>query len=125
WPAPWGIEYRVDALSAFMLLLVSAVAAAVLPYCRRSIEAEIPPEQHYLFYAMFGLCLAGLLGIVATGDAFNTFVFLEIAALSSYVLIALGRDRKALVAAYQYLIMGTIGATFFVIGIGMLYLMTG
>ncbi len=125
WPAPWGIEYRIDALSAFVLVLVAAVAAIVLPYCRRSIEAELPREQHYLFYAMFGLCLAGLLGIVATGDAFNIFVFVEISALASYALIALGRDRKALVASYQYLIMGTIGATFLVIGIGLLYLMTG
>jgi multicomponent Na+:H+ antiporter subunit D len=125
WPAPWGIEYRIDGLSAFVLMLVSGVAAIVLPYCRRSVEAELPREQHYLFYAMFGLCLAGLLGIVATGDAFNVFVFIEISALASYVLIALGRDRKALLASYQYLIMGTIGATFLVIGIGMLYLMTG
>lgn len=125
WPPPWGIEYRIDALSSFVLLLVSAVAAVVLPYCRRSIEHEVPREQHYLFYSMFALCLAGLLGIAATGDAFNAFVFIEISALASYVLIALGRDRKALVASYQYLILGTIGATFFVIGIGMLYLMTG
>ena len=125
WPAPWGIEYRIDALSAFVLVLVAGIAAVVLPYCRRSIEAEIPREQHYLFYAIFTLCLAGLLGITATGDAFNIFVFIEITALASYVLIALGRDRKALLAAYQYLIMGTIGATFLVIGIGLLYLMTG
>ncbi len=125
WPPPWGIEYRVDRLSAFMLVLVAALAAVVLPYSRASIEAEVPPEQHYLFYTMFTLCLTGLLGIAITGDAFNIFVFLEISSLSTYVLIALGRDRRALVASYQYLIMGTIGATFIVIGIGLLYLMTG
>ncbi len=125
WPAPWGIEYRVDRLSSFMLVLVSGIAALVLPYSRASIEAEVPPQQHYLFYTMFMLCLTGLLGISITGDAFNIFVFLEISSLSAYVLIALGRDRRALFAAYQYLIMGTIGATFLVIGIGLLYLMTG
>jgi multicomponent Na+:H+ antiporter subunit D len=125
WPAPWGIEYRVDRLSAFVLVLVAGIAAVVLPYSRASIEAEVPPQQQYLFYTMFVLCLTGLLGITITGDAFNIFVFLEIASLSTYVLIALGRDRRALVAAYQYLIMGTIGATFIVIGIGLLYLMTG
>ncbi len=125
WPPPWGIEYRVDRLSSFVLLLVSATAAIVLPYARASIEREIPHAQHYLFYAMFALCLTGLLGIAITGDAFNAFVFLEISSLSGYVLIALGRDRRALVAAYQYLIMGSIGATFFVIGVGLLYLMTG
>ncbi len=125
WPPPWGIEYRVDRLSSFVLVLVAGVAAMVLPYSRASIELEVEPRQHYLFYTMFVLCLAGLLGITITGDAFNIFVFLEISSLSTYVLIALGRDRRALVASYQYLIMGTIGATFIVIGIGLLYLMTG
>lgn len=125
WPPPWGIEYRVDRLNSFVLVLVAGLAAVVLPYTRASIEAEVAPQQHYLFYTMFALSLAGLLGITITGDAFNIFVFLEISSLSSYVLIALGRDRRALLAAYQYLIMGTIGATFIVIGVGLLYLMTG
>ncbi|WP_310451043.1 monovalent cation/H+ antiporter subunit D family protein [Sulfuritalea sp.] len=125
WPPPWGIEYRVDRLSSFVLVLVSGMAALVLPYSRSSIAREIAPESHYLYYAMFALCLTGLLGITITGDAFNIFVFLEISSLATYVLIALGRDRRALTAAYQYLIMGSIGATFIVIGIGFLYLMTG
>jgi multicomponent Na+:H+ antiporter subunit D len=125
WAAPWGIEYRVDGLTTFMLVLVAGIGLAVLPYVRGSIEREVPERQRYLFYTMYLLCLAGLLGIVITGDAFNVFVFLEISSLSTYVLIALGRDRRALLASYQYLVMGTIGATFFVIGIGLLYLMTG
>jgi multicomponent Na+:H+ antiporter subunit D len=125
WPAPWGIEYRVDRLSSFVLLIVSGMAAITLPYSRASVEREIPREQHYLFYALLALCVTGLLGITVTGDAFNIFVFLEITSLSSYVLIALGRDRRALMASFQYLVMGTIGATFIVIGIGLLYLMTG
>jgi multicomponent Na+:H+ antiporter subunit D len=125
WPAPWGIEYRVDRLNSFLLVLVSGIAALVLPFSRSSIESEVPAQQHYLFYTMFVLCLAGLLGIAITGDAFNIFVFLEVSSLSGYVLIALGRDRRALFAAYQYLLMGSIGATFLVIGIGLLYLMTG
>jgi len=125
WAPPWGIEYRVDRLTSFVLLLVSGTAAIVLPWSRASIEREIPQELHYLYYAMFGLCLAGLLGITITGDAFNIFVFLEISSLATYVLIAMGRDRRALTAAYRYLIMGSIGATFIVIGIGFLYLMTG
>ena len=66
-----------------------------------------------------------MLGIVATADAFNVFVFLEISSLSAYALIALGKDRRALWASYQYLIMGTIGATFILIGIGLMYQMTG
>ncbi|MGA0033181.1 MAG: monovalent cation/H+ antiporter subunit D family protein [Burkholderiales bacterium] len=125
WPPPWGIEYRVDAMSSYVLVLVALIAAVVLPYARASVIAEVPSDRHYLFYAMFALLLCGLLGIVITGDAFNVFVFLEISSLSGYVLIALGRDRRALRSAFQYLIMGTIGATFYVIGVGLLYLMTG
>lgn len=125
WPAPWGIEYRVDALNAYVLVLVSLIAAVVLPWARASVASEVPADRHYLLYALFALCLCGLLGIAITGDAFNVFVFFEISSLSGYVLIALGRDRRALQAAFQYLVMGTIGATFYVIGIGLLYLVTG
>jgi len=125
WAPPWGIEYRVDALSAFVLVLVSGIAAVVAPFAWRSVAAELPRDQLYLFYTMYCLCVAGLLGMTITGDAFNLFVFMEIASLSSYVLIALGRDRRALLASYQYLVLGTIGATFYVIGVGLLYLMTG
>jgi multicomponent Na+:H+ antiporter subunit D len=125
WAAPWGIEYRVDVLNGFLLLIVSSISAIVLPFARVSVTKEIPEDQISLFYAAFLLCLTGLLGIVITGDAFNLFVFLEISSLSSYVLISLGKDRRALTAAYQYLIMGSIGATFFVIGVGLLYMMTG
>jgi multicomponent Na+:H+ antiporter subunit D len=125
WPPPWGIEYRVDAANALVALLVSAIALVVLPFARRSVSAEIGQERQYLFYALLMLCLAGLLGMVVTGDAFNVFVFLEISSLSTYVLVALGRHRRALTAAYQYLVLGTTGATFYVIGVGLLYLATG
>ncbi len=125
WPPPYGIEYRVDIVNAFLAVLVSLIASVVIVYSKTSVDAEIPRERHYLFYAMYALCLAGLLGITVTGDAFNLFVFLEISSLSSYVLIALGRDRRALMASYQYLILGTIGATCYVIGVGLVYLETG
>jgi multicomponent Na+:H+ antiporter subunit D len=125
WAPPWGIEYRVDLLSAFVLVIVSGIGAMVMLYAPRSVTAEIPYDRVYLFYTMYLLCLSGLLGIVITGDAFNLFVFLEISSLSSYVLISLGSERRALTAAYRYLILGTIGATFYVIGVGLMYQMTG
>ena len=125
WPAPIGIEYRIDALNALVIVMVAIIGAVVMPFAGRSVSVEIPRRQTSLFYALFLLCYTGLLGIAITGDIFNLFVFLEISSLSSYVLISLGRDRRALTAAYQYLIMGTIGATFFLIGVGMLYSLTG
>ena len=125
WAPPWGIEYRIDAANALVALIVAGIAAVTLPYALKSVAKEIPQQQHSLFYAAFMLCLTGLLGITQTGDIFNLFVFLEISSLSSYALISLGKNRQALTAAYQYLIMGTIGATFFIIGVGLLYAMTG
>ena len=125
WAPPWGIEYRIDLLAGFVLMFVSLIGALTLTYAPRSLAREIPSDRLHLFIAAFLLCLTGLLGIVITGDLFNVFVFLEISALSSYVLIAMGRDRRALTAAFQYLVLGTIGATFILIGIGLLYMMTG
>ena len=125
WPAPWGIEYRVDLVSAFVLIIVSAMGALVTLYARASVEREIAPGRIALFYSAFILCMTGLLGIALTGDMFNVFVFLEITSLSGYALIAMGPDRRALTASYQYLIMGSVGATFIVIAIGLLYVMTG
>lgn len=125
WAPPWGIEYRVDLLSGFILLLVSVIGAVTMPFAYRSVAFEIEEGKQAWFYCMYLLCLAGLLGIAITGDAFNAFVFLEISSLSAYVLIAMGPNRRALLSAFQYLIMGTIGATFYVIGVGLLYLLTG
>ena len=125
WEPPFGIEYRVDVVSAFVLTFVSGIGALVATYAPRSLSVELPPNQLARFWTMYLLALTGLLGIVITGDLFNVFVFLEVSALSSYALISLGRDRRALTASYQYLIMGSIGATFILIGIGLLYMMTG
>ena len=125
WDPSLGIEYRVDIVNALILVLVTAVAAVVAPFARLSVGSEIPEDKVAWFYTMYLVAMAGLLGIAITGDAFNAFVFLEVSSLSSYALIAMGRDRRALVAAYQYLIVGTIGASFYVIGVGLLYMMTG
>ena len=125
WPPPWGIELRIDVLNAFVAFIVAGVGAIVMPFAGMSAAKEIGSRKQSLFYCLFLLVYTGLLGITVTGDIFNMFVFLEISSLSSYTLIALGRDRRALTAAYQYLIMGTIGATFFLIGVGLLYSLTG
>ena len=125
WAPPIGIEYRVDQVNAFVLLIVSGIAAVVLPYAKASVEKELSPDRIPLFYTALTLCMTGLLGIAITADVFNVFVFLEVSSLSAYALIAMGQDRRALTSAYQYLIMGSVGATFIVIGIGFMYAMTG
>ena len=127
WKPPLGIAYHVDALNAPILLLISVVAVLCTLYALPSVVAEVEPKKRAPFYAAFMVTFAGLLGMVITGDAFNVFVFLEVSSLSTYVLVAMGasRDRRALTSAYNYLMLGSIGATFFVIGLGFLYMQTG
>jgi len=123
WPPPWGIEFRVDHLTAFMLALVSLFGWLAAIYAKKSVEQELP-EKISLFWTLYMLLITGLLGIIITGDMFNLFVLLEVASLSGYTLVASGRD-KAPFASLRYLIIGTIGASFYLIGIGYLYVSTG
>jgi multicomponent Na+:H+ antiporter subunit D len=125
WPAPYGIELGVDRFSALLLLIVTGASTFALLAGRRSVDADIEASRQPLFYSAWLLALAGLSGIPVAADAFNIFVFMEISSLASYVLIAGGSDRRALPAVFKYLMMGTIGATFYLIGIGLIYLMTG
>ena len=125
WAPPWGIAYRIDAISALMVLLISVIGTAVTIYAWDSVQRDIPQGKQSLFYALFQLCFLGLLGMSMTGDLFNVFVFLEIASLSAYILIAMGQNRQALLAAFSYLIGGTVGASFFLLGIGLAYAATG
>ncbi|WP_395341567.1 monovalent cation/H+ antiporter subunit D family protein [Ningiella sp. W23] len=125
WRPPWGIEYKIDSLNALIAVIVSGIALLSSIYAYASVPEEIGKQIYGLFYAAFQLCLLGLLGIALTGDIFNLFVFLEISSLSSYALISMGQDRKALTAAFSYLVLGTIGATFFLIGVGFLFAASG
>ena len=69
WAPPLGIEYRLDAANALVLVIVSAISVVVLPYARTSIETEIPEKHHTLFYACYMLCFTGLMGVTITGEA--------------------------------------------------------
>ena len=125
WVAPFGIEYRIDALNALVLVIINFASLLALVHARHSVAAELHPERIHWLYCAWMLCLTGLAGMTITGDAFNVFVFLEISSLASYILVALGPKREALLASFRYLIPGSIGATFFLIGLGLLYMTTG
>jgi len=125
WPAPFGIELVVDSLTAVILLLVTGSSTLALLAGRRSVARDMEAHRQPLFYAAWLTAVAGLCGIAVSGDAFNVFVFMEISSLATYVLIAGGSDRRALTAVFKYLITGTVGATFYLIGVGLIYMMTG
>ena len=116
---PYGIELVVDGLSAVVVGLIAVVFAAVLVYARGA------RSRGTAFYSLLCLLVAGLTGMTVTGDAFNLYVFLEIAGLSAYALIASGEDADAAVAALKYLLMGTVGASMYLLGVGLLLIVTG
>ncbi|MDP3541966.1 MAG: proton-conducting transporter membrane subunit [Elusimicrobiota bacterium] len=124
WPAPWGIECVLDAFSAALAVLVAGLAVLTTVYAW-DWEDRRGPVREGAFQSLFLLLLAGLLGMLAAGDLFNLYVFLEIASLSSYALVAAGPGREAPLAAFRYLILGGAGATFWVLGLGYLYALTG
>jgi multicomponent Na+:H+ antiporter subunit D len=123
WQPPFGIEYAIDHFNGLVLVTVSFVSMLAVIFSKESIKQELP-EKIPQFYTLFVLLVAGLLGMTLTGDAFNLYVLLEISALTGYALIAIG-DNKALVASFNYVILGTIGASFYLLGVGHLYIMTG
>ena len=123
WTPPIGIEYVLDHLSAFMAVLITFIACLSMFYSRQSFLKEVPGKIVPL-YALVLLMLAGLVGIVVTGDLFNIYVFLEIASLAAYAVMAIGND-KAPVAVIRYVILGTVGACFYLLGVGFLYFATG
>jgi multicomponent Na+:H+ antiporter subunit D len=123
WQPPWGIEYRIDHLNALMLVLVSVLSLLATIHASKSVERELP-QKTTLFWCLFILMITGLLGICITGDLFNLFVLLEVASLSGYALISMG-EKKAVYASFRYVIIGTIGASFYLLGVAYLYIATG
>ena len=125
WAAPYGIALNVDSFGALLLLVLTAASTLALLAGKASLDLQIEDERRPMYLAAWLLVLAGLSGILVSADAFNIFVFMEISSLASYILVAGGPNRRAMPAVFKYLVMGTIGATFYLIGVGLVYMMTG
>lgn len=123
WPPPFGIEYVVDHLSAYMAVIIGFIGVILMIYPPRAGMYQTPTKGIPM-YAVIMLLLAGLQGVVVTGDLFNLFVFLEIYSLASYALISLG-EKRALMASFRYLILGSIAGSFYLLGVGFIYFATG
>ena len=124
WAPPMGIEYSIDLLNAMVLLIVASIAFFNLIASYKSVEQETN-DRAGSFYTIYLLFVTGLLGVTATGDLFNLYVLIEITSLTSYAMVALGdRDRGPL-ASLNYIFIGVIGASFYLLGVGYLYLKTG
>ncbi len=123
WEPPIGIEFVYDGLSGFFALVINTVAFFVIIHSNKISKREFPGKE-MPYYALAMLMMLGFNGMVLTGDLFNLYVFLEIASLAGYAIIAIG-DRQAPYAAFRYLIIGTAGGTLYLLGVGFLYTVTG
>jgi len=123
WEAPWGIVYVVDTLNGMVLAAVAFSALIQWIWSGPSVKRHFQDRLGAL-YGLQMLFVTGLLGMTVTGDAFNLYVLLEIASITAYALIAMGPERASL-SSLNYVFMGTLGACFYLLGVGYLYIMTG
>ncbi|MEA1913183.1 MAG: monovalent cation/H+ antiporter subunit D family protein [candidate division WOR-3 bacterium] len=122
WKPPYGIVLIKDSLSQLMLLIVNGVAFLTIVY---SYSYMLRYEDYLRFFSLFMLMLAGMNGVVLTGDLFNLYVFLEIASLASYALVGYGVGGEELEASFKYLILGVFASMLILFGIGIVYSVTG
>lgn len=118
WPPPFGICLVLDSLAVFMLVIVNLIASMIALYSVSYMQKYTDKPK---FYTLFFLMITGMNGVVLTGDLFNLFVFLEIASIASYALVAFGTEAEELEASFKYAIMGTIASAFIFLGIAFLY----
>jgi len=116
---PFGIELAVDGISALLVVLVAVVSLGVLAYARHA------GPRGGAFYGLYLLLVGGLSGMSVTADLFNLYVFLEITGLAAYGLVAVDRSGEAAVAALKYLVVGTFGASLYLLGVGYAFVATG
>ncbi len=121
WKIPLTICLVQDALSTFMLVIVNLIALTSLMFSVSYIRHYAGPWK---YYALFMLLITGMNGVIATGDIFNLFVFMEIALFAAYALVAFGAKAEEYEAAFKYAVMGSISSTLILLGIGILYAAT-
>ncbi|MCP4047814.1 MAG: NADH/ubiquinone/plastoquinone (complex I) [Gammaproteobacteria bacterium] len=122
WPTPVGIDMRLDGLATLLLLAVNIVGFAVslysVDYMRR-----FTARSH--FYSLFLLMVTGMNGVILAGDLFNLYVFLEIAAIASYSLVAFGCAHEELEASFKYIVLGSLSSALILTGVALVYGITG
>ena len=122
WPIPLGINLVLDGLSCLLLLAIGVVSAAAMLFSIKYME-QYTAKSKYL--SLFLLMVAGMNGVVLSGDIFNLFVFLEIASIASYALVGFGCEHEELEASFKYMVLGSIGSTFVLFAVALVYGNTG
>ena len=123
WTPPIGIEWIADGLSGLLVPMVSLISLVAVYFAGATAPAGLGGRTPY-FYTLILLLVSAMIGIVMAGDLFNVFVFLEVGSLASYALVGMA-GGQALISAFRYLIMGTLGASLYLLGVGYFYAVTG
>lgn len=119
---PWGINLAVDGFNLLAALIVSGMSVLVIIYSLVFMNRKSGLGK---YYTLLLLVTAGMLGVALTGDIFNLYVFFEIMSISSYALVAFTRSKFSIEASIKYLIVGTLGTAFILLGVALLYGLTG
>ncbi|MBN1291141.1 MAG: monovalent cation/H+ antiporter subunit D family protein [Candidatus Latescibacteria bacterium] len=122
WTPPFGINLVEDGLSGLFHIIIAIVSFLIVIYSIGYMKRYTARSK---YFCLLMLMIAGMNGVIASGDLFNIFVFLEIASISSYALVAFGIDREELEASFKYLVLGGLGSSFILFGIAFMYSITG
>ncbi len=125
WAPPWGIEFNVDFLAVYMVLIISGIGLLVLLYATRDLPHELNDNALSLYYPLYMLLMASMTGMVLTNDIFNLFVLLEITLLTSVAIICVKETKETIEASLKYLMLNALGSATLLMGIALLYLVTG
>ncbi len=124
-PAPWGNEIRAGALEAAMALAFCTVMLLSMLGGRKKLDDEVEKSKHNIYYILTDLLLSSLLALVYTNDLFTAYVFVEINTISACGLIMIRQNGRTIEAAVRYMIMSLLGSGLLLMGICMLYDLTG
>lgn len=125
WSAPWGIEFYVDALGVFMMLMLTFVGLLILVYAVKDLAHELKKGVDGWYYTLYLLLLAGMMGMSVTNDLFNMFVLIEIVAISSVAIISVKDNRDCVEASFKYLVLSAVSSGAFLLGVALIYMVTG
>jgi multicomponent Na+:H+ antiporter subunit D len=122
WKPPFGILLVSDGLSSMMLVVINVIGFLAVVFSMKYMSTYTAKPK---YFSLFLLMIAGMNGVVITGDMFNLYVFLEIASIASYALVGFGTGKRELEASFKYLILGGVASTAVLFGIAFLYSITG
>ena len=124
-PAPWGNEIRAGVLEAGMALFFSVIMLLCLLGGRKKLDGEVEHSKHNIYYILCDLMLSSLLALIYTNDLFTAYVFVEINTIAAAGLIMIRQNGRCIEAAVRYMIMSLLGSGLLLMGLCMLYDLTG